>query len=425
VSAEDDFRHRLPAPAPASGAATAEAAAAAARRTLERLAHIPERPRAMAAFDSLLGEPWRIEELVRDRRPVVGSFCNFMPEELAIAAGAIPIRLDLALAEAAALAGRVLPADVCPVVRSIFGAQLAALPAFAAVDLLVVPTPCDGKRKLVRALGEQRAVHMLALPQTREGERARAAWRAEIAALAARLEELSGRRIRRGPLRAAIELLNARSARARELAALRAAHPRVLSGRDAFLVAAASFSADPGWWSARAGELLAELEARAAAVPRPTEQRLRIVLSGSPVLFPDFQLLELVEGARSAPAVIVGDDMCSAGERLRHPTVQDEWTTGGMLRAAADRALLPCACPCFVSGDDRVDRLLELVRATRAHGVIHQTLRLCQLFDLELPRLAAALKAAGVPLLNVYVEHAAEDAAPVQNRVEAFLEMLQ
>jgi benzoyl-CoA reductase/2-hydroxyglutaryl-CoA dehydratase subunit BcrC/BadD/HgdB len=105
--------------------------------------------------------------------------------------------------------------------------------------------------------------------------------------------------------------------------------------------------------------------------------------------------------------------------------VIDEGTVAGMLRAAADRTLLPCTCPCFVSNDDRIDRILERARRSGAQGVIHHTLRLCQLFDLDLPRVSAALKAAGIPMLSVTSEGGGEDSALLRNRVEAFLEMLQ
>jgi benzoyl-CoA reductase/2-hydroxyglutaryl-CoA dehydratase subunit BcrC/BadD/HgdB len=158
------------------------------------------------------------------------------------------------------------------------------------------------------------------------------------------------------------------------------------------------------------------------AALRAGPEPLRLVLTGSPVLFPDLSLLELVEG--SGRACVVADLICSGSERLHHPHVVDEWTVGGLLRGAADRTLLPCACPCFVDGEDRIDRLLEICRQAGAHGVIHHTLRLCQPFDLELPRLAAALRGHGVPLLDLHAEPGGESTAPTQNRLEAFLEML-
>jgi benzoyl-CoA reductase/2-hydroxyglutaryl-CoA dehydratase subunit BcrC/BadD/HgdB len=414
-------RHPLPLEPIASDAELPAALEAAARETVARLAATPGRPAAMAPFDRLLTEPARHDELVRDPRPVVGTLCNFVPEELVLAAGAIPIRLDYSLSSAARAGARGLAADVCPVVRALVGAQLGALPGFRVADLIVVPTSCDGKRKLVRALGDQREVHTLALPQEREGRRAQAAWREEIAALARRLEALTGHRIRRGALRDAIELLNRRSALARELAELRVKRPGTISGRDAFLVLQASFIADPTWWNERTRALLDELTTRPSTEP----PALRLLLAGSPVLFPDLHLLELVEGSHAATAVIVADEMCSATERLYHPTVIDETTVPGILRAAADRTLLPCTCPCFIANDDRIDRILERARSSSAQGIIHHTLRLCQLFDLELPRVSAAVRESGLPMLSVTSEGSGEDSALLRNRIEAFLEMLQ
>jgi benzoyl-CoA reductase/2-hydroxyglutaryl-CoA dehydratase subunit BcrC/BadD/HgdB len=397
----------------------AEAYRAAVAQTLDRLAAAGGRPATMQPFDGLLRGGERFEDLARSDRPVVGTFCNFVPDELVIAAGAIPLRLDLGQTETGLLGARVLPADICPAVRSIMGGHLAGLPGFRAADLLVIPTACDGKKKLVRALGDQRDVFMMQLPQDKEGPRAKEHWIAEVSALAERLETLTGRRIRRQELREAILLRNRCSELLRELNDWRAANPGALSGRDAFLVMQTSFVADPRWWAERVSGLLEELRRRPAVTgSHPT----RILLTGSPILFPDYRLLQTIE--ENGSAVVVADEMCSGTERLYHPTVLDEWTRRGMLRAVAERTLLPCTCPCFVSSDDRIDRLLERARRARAQGIIHHTLRLCQLYDMDLPRVTSATKAHGLPLLNIYLEHSSEDAV-IRNRVEAFLEMLQ
>ena len=121
---------------------------------------------------------------------------------------------------------------------------------------------------------------------------------------------------------------------------------------------------------------------------------------------------------------MVADEMCSGTQHLYNPTVLDERSVGGMLRPAADKTLLPCTCPCFLAGDGRIERILERAREARVQGVIHHTLRLCQLFDMELPAVTAALRDQDLPLLNVSTEYGAEDTPVVRNRVEAFLEMI-
>ncbi len=398
--------------------------------TLELLAQIPGRPKAMDPFDSLFRDPWRVEQIATKERPVVGTFCNFVPEELILAAGAIPLRLDFGQSEAAQAGERALPVDICSAVKCIMGGQIGALPTYRHADLLLIPTACDGKKKLVRALGDQREAWMVELPQTRDGPRAIQRWREEIKDLAARLGRFTGHKIRRRGLREAIRLLNRRTEIFRQLNDLRQDRPTALSGRDAFLVMHASFIADPAWWIDQTAALIEELsqaertELSQAERDReqPQEQPLRVLLTGSPVLFPDYRLLEIVE---RADAVIVADEMCSGTQRLYHPTGMDETSVGGMLRAVADKTLLPCTCPCFESSDDRIDWLLHVARASRAQGVIHHTLRLCQIYDLEQQRVSAAFKELGIPFINIYTEHGTKDSAVIQNRIEAFLEMLQ
>jgi benzoyl-CoA reductase/2-hydroxyglutaryl-CoA dehydratase subunit BcrC/BadD/HgdB len=245
-------------------------------------------------------------------------------------------------------------------------------------------------------------------------------WHEEVQAFAKRVQQLTGRRLRRRALKEAIRLLNRRTDLLRRLMDLRWSQPSLLSGQDTFVVIQASFLADPAWWVDKTEQLIHELEQRHDA--DNAAEQVRILVTGSPVLFPDLSLLHLIE---QRGAVIVADEMCSGTQRLYNPTVMDEPSVSGMLRAAAEKTLLPCTCPCFVSSNRRIDRILELVQRSGAQGVIHHTLRLCQLYDMEVPRVAAALKENGLPLLSIHAEYSTDGAAALKNRVDAFLEMLQ
>lgn len=375
----------------------------------------------MAPFDSLFLEPWRLEQIRSSGRPVVGHLCNFAPEELIFAAGAVPLRLDVGHSEAAAAGGRILAPDICPEVRSLVGALCGRLPYHDLVDLMVIPTACDGKKKLVQVWEGE--TWIMELPQQKTGARHQAWWQEEVKSLAHRLHRLTGRKVGRAALKRAVRLYNQRTDLCRRMNTLRQTHPGILDGRDALLVMQASFIADPIWWVEQAGALVEELEQRAKA-PEETAgggDLPRLLLIGSPMLLPDYRLLDIVA---QCGAVVVADELCSGTQRLHHPVVVDEWSRGGLLRAVADKGLLPCTCPCFVSGEHRIHRILELARSSRATGVIHHTLRLCQLFDMELPAVTAALREQGLPLLNIHTEYGSEDAALIKNRVEAFLEML-
>jgi benzoyl-CoA reductase/2-hydroxyglutaryl-CoA dehydratase subunit BcrC/BadD/HgdB len=95
-----------------------------------------------------------------------------------------------------------------------------------------------------------------------------------------------------------------------------------------------------------------------------------------------------------------------------------------MLIAVADKYLLPCTCPCFVEGADRVHRLLELIAEFAVQGVVYHNLRMCQLHDIESFGVKAALAKRNIPLLSVYSDYSAEDTPQLRTRVQAFLEMI-
>jgi benzoyl-CoA reductase/2-hydroxyglutaryl-CoA dehydratase subunit BcrC/BadD/HgdB len=374
----------------------------------------------MEPFTRLFLENARAAELRASDRPVVGMLCNFAPDELILAAGAVPVRLDSGCHVAARRGEDHLPVDVCCGVRAVAGELLSSLGGSPRLDLLVVPTACDGKRKLARVLAERYPVAVLELPFSREGDAARARWRQEIGSLVERLQALTGRRIHRRALREAIERTNRRVGLVREINALRRLEVPPISGLDAFLVMHGAFIADIDWWLARTGELLAELRARAAA-GQGRRPRARLLLTGSPVLWPDYKLLRIVH---ETGADVVIDETCAGTQRFYHPTVVDESTRGGLIRAAAERTLLPCTCPCFSSCQNRLDRLVELVRGWRVEGVVHHTLRLCTPYDVDSAAVSALARTRRVPFLSLHAELGPEETAPLKNRVEALVEML-
>jgi len=287
---------------------------------------------------------------------------------------------------------------------------------FRLCDMFVVPAGCDGKKKLATLLANQLPTHVLELPSHKDSERSRQLWLDEIKVLEFEIERLTGNRISRRSLLEAVNLSRRRTEVARWLLELRRNNPCPISGRDVLLVFQASFVDDVERWIERVEELCEELES--------TSNRMdgkRILLTGSPILFPGFKLLNIIE---EAGATVVADELCGGTQRLYNPIVIDEKTEEAILAAIAERYLLPCTCPCFIGSDDRIDRLLELAEAFRINGVIHHTQRLCQLFDIECVTVENVFKRKGIPFLNIYSDLSPEDEGQIKTRVEAFLEMI-
>jgi len=122
-------------------------------------------------------------------RPMVGTFCTFMPQELPLAMGAATVSLCATSDETVGVAEKDLPRNLCPLIKSSYGfGQTDKCPYFYFSDLVVGETTCDGKRKMFELMGEFKPVHVMQLPQNPTNEFAHDMWKAEIKKLKSILE---------------------------------------------------------------------------------------------------------------------------------------------------------------------------------------------------------------------------------------------
>jgi benzoyl-CoA reductase/2-hydroxyglutaryl-CoA dehydratase subunit BcrC/BadD/HgdB len=367
-------------------------------------------------FRHILESDQRTSELNAFAGKVVGTFCNFVPDEIVIAAGAIPVRLCSGRADMAERSSHVFPLECCSVARACAGSLVTDDPLYRRVDLFVVPGSCDSKRKLAQMIASDRPTIVMGLPADKTSPSGRRMWLDQVKGLAARLEDLTGNRITPASLRAAIDLTNASRDAYRELLALRRRKPPAISGLDAFHVTCASFIDDTARWTRELRSAVLSASASSDGQSGP-----RLLVTGAPIIHPNLDLVALIEDLGSA---IVADEMCSGTQRLYDPVVPREYTLGELVRAVAERALLPATCPCFVDGRDRLNRILEMIDAYAVDGVVYHNLRICSLFDAETPGVKAALEEAGVPMLEIRTDYSATELSQLRVRIEAFLELL-
>jgi benzoyl-CoA reductase/2-hydroxyglutaryl-CoA dehydratase subunit BcrC/BadD/HgdB len=392
-------------------------------KNLELMRKVVNRPKGMRYFDDIFLRDIRVREVEDFRKKggkVIGVFCNLVPEELIYAAGAIPIRLCSGFYDAVHPAEEVLPRDVCPLIKSSMGFKVVGLPFFELCDVVVVPTTCDGKKKLGDVLSDYMPVWMLQLPNMKDVQESKELWSIEVGLLKKKIERLTGNKITVDRLRKSIELLHRRTRVFRRFYELRKSEKPVITERDALLVVQASFFDDVGRWIEKTDVLCDELEKNKGRGVCD-EGTLRLMLLGSPVIWPNFKLLNVVEEY----AVVVADEMCSGTQQLYDPVEVDEYTMEGMLKAVEERYLLPSICPCFTKSDDRIDRLLQMKEDFKVDGVVYHQLRLCQLYDMEFHKVKQVFAQEGIPLLRIQTDYSKEDIEQIRTRVEAFLEMIK
>lgn len=384
------------------------------------------RPAAMAYFDEAVAAAHgaRVAEIIAHREQggkFVGTFCIYVPDEIIWALGAVPLALCGGTSFTEPYAERLMPRDICPLIKSTLGLALSKTCPYAPLeDLSVGETTCDAKKKVWDFLTPRSHFHVMEVPQ-KKLERDRRLWHEEVQDLVARLEGLTGRRLEASALQAAVRLMNRKR---RALAALndfrKGARPPI-SGRDALLVAQVALIDDAERFSARCEELNEELASRAAAgVSVAPEDARRLLVSGCPSVLGNWKLHHVLE---TSGAVVVCDETCTGTRYYDHLVEERAAGIEEQVTAIADR-YLEVDCACFSPNTERLEKVLRLAEEYAVDGVVHYVLQYCHGYNVEAVALTAALKRAGVPSLKIGTDYSEQDTEQLRTRVEAFLETL-
>ncbi|MET0089942.1 MAG: double-cubane-cluster-containing anaerobic reductase [Candidatus Thiodiazotropha sp.] len=398
-----------------------------AEQTLDQITdRFDDNPKAMDYFYGLFRRIYCRGEALQREGTLVGTTCIHAPEELIYAVGAQPLRLCNGSYHFDQAGGDFMPAKSCSLVKATLGVLSTenAIPGGGRPELVVNPTTCDQKKKasaMVEEMGYN--VYDLELPPGKESEEARLYWQRSVRDFSVRLSKLTGKKLTRSRLKAAM----AKTARAqlafRTLHNLRKNSPALFLGKDAFLVTNAYFFDDIDRWTEAVEQLNEELRAREASGYQAAQRKApRILFTGSPPIFPNLKLPLLIE---EAGGVVVADETCSANRMLYDMSAVDEWRLHDMVDALADRHLKTCTCPIFTNNLDRRRRLLELAESFNADGVVYQAFAGCQVYEMEQRSVAKTLSDKSIPMLYVETDYSPDDMGQLSTRIEAFLESIK
>ena len=148
----------------------------------------------------------------------------------------------------------------------------------------------------------------------------------------------------------------------------------------------------------------------------------RVLLIGSPMVFPNWKIPNLIEGSDRA---LVCDELCTSNRYLNDMVAIDEKGMTDMIHAIADRYLLPCSCPVFSDMLDRKSRLLTMIEDYKIEGVVYHVLKGCHPYDVELRSIENEFSKRGISQLKIETDYSPEDMEQLRTRIEAFLETLK
>lgn len=343
---------------------------------------------------------------------VLGHFQVYFPEEIADAAGLLPVKVRGAPIEATRGDSH-FGSYLCSILKtSLDSALTGRLP----LDMFVTHPICDAARNLAAIWGRNfdYPCQILYLPQNPNSSHSVTYLRDEYDRLQEIVWEVAGRRARDDDLRRSVRVFNENRALLRNLYAVKRDTPWLISAEDAYCLVSI------GGLIPRAehNELLRFVLDRLGERPHNREDRIRVVFEGAFCEQPPLDLVRML--GRSCYVV---DDDFLIGLRW---IVEDVPVDGDPLRALAE-AYIERSTYSPVQHDNRKLKermLLERARAARADAVIVSAAKMCEPGLEEQVAYMHHLDAHGIPYFVTEFEENMTSFEHLELQVETFLESL-
>ncbi|EPM4187110.1 double-cubane-cluster-containing anaerobic reductase [Klebsiella aerogenes] len=359
-----------------------------------------------------------VMELKEQNVPLVGTYCTFMPQEIAMAAGAVVVSLCSTSDETIEEAEKDLPRNLCPLIKSSYGfGKTDKCPYFYFSDLVVGETTCDGKKKMYEYMAEFKAVHVMQLSNSASDAASRALWKAEIKRLQQVIETRFATPISEAALREAIVLKNRERRALANFYRLGQLNPPALSGSDILkVVYGATFRFDKT-------ALIDELNAMAENIHRQWQEgnrlasRPRILITGCPIGGAAEKVVRAIE---ENGGWVVGYENCTGAKATERCVAED----GDVYDALTDK-YLAIGCSCISPNDQRLQLLSQMVEEYQADGVVDVILQACHTYAVESLAIKRHVRQRhDIPYIAIETDYSTADLGQLSTRVAAFIEML-
>ncbi|CAJ1792816.1 MULTISPECIES: double-cubane-cluster-containing anaerobic reductase [Aeromonas] len=380
---------------------------------------ITELPAIFDSFSDARRQGFLAVMALKERQiPLVGTYCTFMPQEVAMAAGAVVVSLCSTSDETIEEAEKDLPRNLCPLIKSSYGfGKTDKCPYFYFSDLVVGETTCDGKKKMYEYMAEFKPVHVMQLPNSADDEASRTLWRSEIVRFKELLEQQFGNPISEQALRDAIVLKNRERRALADFYRLGQLNPPALSGTDILkVVYGATFRFDKEQLISELQEMTRRIKADYAEGKR-LDARPRILITGCPIGGAADKVVRLIE---EHGGWVVGYENCT-GAKATEQCVSEE---GDPFDALTDK-YLAIGCSCISPNHQRMNLLSQMVEEYQADGVIDVILQACHTYAVESLAIKRHVRERhGIPYMAVETDYSSADKGQLATRLAAFIEML-
>lgn len=378
---------------------------------------------SMKYFYDLFEDVYCHQKPLHKDKTKIGTMCIQIPSEVIYALDAVPIRLCNGFYTDDEIGSDLLPQKSCPLVKASIG-HLSSGNLNDKPHYIYSPTTCDQKTKsgsIIEGFGYK--VVDVDFPRVKESEISREYFRRSIRDFSIDLSKKLGKKLTRKKLKDSIAKIGYAQSLYHQLSEFRKDKELVIGGNDMFLITNAFFFDKLDNWIAAVEKIVEELKQRKKqSTTINGKVSPRIVYTGSPPIFPNYKIPLLIE---ESDAVIVADETCSSNRMFNDRVAVDEWFVNDMLDSMADKYLKACTCPVFTKNDDRIRRIVELVRSYNADGVIYQAFAGCTVYELEQRSVLEAMEKEGISILYLESDYSPSQSGQLSTRIEAFIESLK
>ncbi len=345
-------------------------------------------------------------------RKVLGHFQVYFPEELAHAAGMLPVKVRGAPVEMRQ-ADSHFGSYLCSILRSSLEVSLdGRLP----LDMFVTHPICDAARNLagVWARNLPYPAQILYLPQNVNSAGSAAYLRDEYTRLLADIEGVTGRAVTAADLRRSVAVFNENRRLLREVYAIKRETPWLLPVDQAYVLVALGAVLPREDHNALLRAILPQIRNRTAR----SQDKIRIVLEGGFCEQPPLDLLAVI----GQSCYVVDDDLLIGLRFL----VQDVDEEGDPLAALAD-AYINRSSYSPVQHDTRKPKeqmLLDRIRGSGAQAAILAAAKMCEPGLDEQVAYTKALDEAHIPYFVTEFEEKMSGFDQMQLQLETFVESI-
>ena len=359
-----------------------------------------------------------IKELKDKGVPIVGTFCTYFPQEIAMAMGAATVSLCSTSDETIPAAEKDLPKNLCPLIKSSYGfAATKKCPFFYFSDLVVGETTCDGKKKMYEYLSQFKDVFTMELPN-RQTEDGLQLWKNEIICFKEYLEQKFEVTITEEQIRDAVRVQNEGRVALKRLYELMKLDPAPMKGQDLFKVLYGStFKPDRSKIPAEVNAIADKIE-KEYAEGKMEEKKPRILVTGCPIGGATEKVIKAIE---DNGGIVVTFENCSGAKSIDKLVDED---TDDIYQAIAER-YLSIGCSVMTPNPNRLELLGRLMDEYQVDGVVEMILQACHTYNVEslgIRRFVNEEK--GKPYISVETDYSQADIGQLNTRIAAFIEML-